>query len=68
MWSKSNLVLNVRFVARCSRCQANRNVSAHEPLIPTPVPEYPFQKMGTDLFALDGLTYLLTVDYYSVTR
>ena len=52
-------------VERCSRCQANRNVSAHEPLIPTPVPEYPFQKVGADLFTLDGVTYLLTVDYYS---
>ena len=52
-------------VERCSRCQANRNVSAHEPLIPTPVPEYPFQKVGADLFTLDGVTYLLNVDYYS---
>ena len=48
-----------------SRCYANRNFSAHEPLIPTPVPEYPFQKVGADLFTLDDLTYLLTVDYYS---
>ena len=52
-------------VERCSRCQANRNVSAHEPLIPTPVPEYPFQKVGADLFTLDGVTYQLTVEYYS---
>ena len=52
-------------VEKCSQCQANRNVSAHEPLIPTPVPECPFQKVGADLFTLDGVTYLLTVDYYS---
>ena len=26
-------------IERCSRCEANRNVSAHEPLIPAPVPE-----------------------------
>ena len=61
-------------VEKCSQCQANRNVSAHEPLIPTPVPEYPFQKVGADLFTLDGLTYLFTtllfqvVIYRSVTR
>ncbi|KAI0216033.1 hypothetical protein LSAT2_031897 [Lamellibrachia satsuma] len=36
-----------------------------ELLIPTPVPEYPFQKVGAVLFALDGIIYLLTVDYYS---
>ena len=63
-------------VESCSRCQANRNVSAHEPLIPTPVPEYPFQKVGADLIvyvrwrnvpAHFGL--LLEVDIYrSVTR
>ena len=63
-------------VEKCSRCQPNRNVSTHEPLIPTPVPEYPFQKVGADLFTLDGITYLLTacglllqvVIYRSVTR
>ena len=52
-------------VEKCTQCQANRNVSGHEPLIPTPVPEYPFQKVGADLFTLDGITYLLTVVYYS---
>ena len=63
-------------VEKCSQCQANRNVSAHEPLIPTPVPEYPFQKVGADLFTLDGIynvpahcgLLLQVVIYRSVTR
>ena len=52
-------------IERCSACQQMRNAQAHEPLITTPVPKYPFQKVGADLFVLDGVNYLLTVDYYS---
>ena len=31
----------------------------------TQLPDYPWQKAGTDLFVLKGATYLLVVDYYS---
>ena len=34
-----------------------------EPMIP--FPDLPWQKVGTDLFAWNGHTYLLVVDYYS---
>ena len=51
-------------IERCSRCEANGNVSAHEPLTPALVPEYPFQKVEVDLLALDGITCLLTANYY----
>ena len=33
--------------------------------MPSTLPAYPWQKIGTDLFALDGTTYLLAVDYFS---
>jgi len=52
-------------IEHCSPCQAVRNALPHEPLVPTPLPDYPFQKIGADLFYIEGETYLLTVDYYS---
>ena len=36
-----------------------------EPLHPLPLPELPFQKVGTDLFVWDKEIYLLVIDYYS---
>ena len=36
-----------------------------EPMISSTLPEYPWQKFGSDMFHLNGATYLLTVDYYS---
>ena len=34
-------------------------------MIPTPLPEFPWQQVGTDLFELKGQHYLLVVDYFS---
>ena len=36
-----------------------------EPLIPSCLPELPWQEVGTDLFEWKQNTYLLIVDYYS---
>ena len=36
-----------------------------EQLIPTPFPDLPLQRGGTDLFDWKGSSYLLVVDYYS---
>ena len=33
--------------------------------MPTALPDYPWQKIGTDLFTLTGATYLVTSDYFS---
>ena len=34
-------------------------------MIPTPLPAFPWQLVGTDLFELGGQHYLLVVDYFS---
>ena len=46
----------------CSSCQSNQ---ARESLISHEVADRPWQKIGADVFTLDGTDYLCVVDYYS---
>ena len=43
-------------VQHCEACCKNAS-PAKEPLMATPLPEYPWQKVGTDLFELKGTHY-----------
>ena len=52
-----------RFVKQCLVC-AKRSVPRKEPMIPSELPKYPWQKVGTDLFEMKGATFLLVVDYW----
>ena len=51
-------------VENCKVCAKHRQQRA-EPLMPTPFPERPWQMIGTYLFELDNLNYLIVVDYFS---
>ena len=51
-------------VKRCPECARDASPN-QEPLIPTDLPQYPWQRVGSDLFVLDGANYLLVVDYFS---
>lgn len=51
-------------VSSCRSCAEHR-VQHPEPLISTPTPDRPWQRLGIDLFYLKGVDYLLLVDYYS---
>jgi transposase InsO family protein len=51
-------------VRNCKSC-AKEKCNAAEPLIPTPTPEYPWQKIASDLFEYQKKQFLLVVDYYS---
>ena len=48
-------------VEQCSVCASHRR----EPLIPTPLPDYPWQVIGSDLCELKGEHYPVAVDYFS---
>ena len=52
------------FIERCPEC-ARDTRPGREPLIPTPLPSYPWQKVATDIFNLKGQEYLVIVDYFS---
>ena len=51
-------------VQQCPVC-AKEATPRKEPLLISPLPDYPWQVIGTDLFELKGVTYLLVVDYFS---
>ncbi len=53
-----------QLVENCSTCSQHR-AEHREPLLTTPVPERPWQRVGTDLFFWEKTTYLLVVDYFS---
>ena len=52
------------FVSQCSECCRDAP-PRREPLIPSLLPDFPWQKAATDLFQLDGITYLVVVEYFS---
>ena len=51
------------FIERCPECTRDAK-PAREPLIPTSLPSYPWQKVAADIFTLKGQEYLVMV-YFS---
>ena len=51
-------------IQQCQVC-ARDTEPTREHLIPSPLPDYPWQVVGSDLFELHGKKYLLVVDYFS---
>lgn len=51
-------------VTNCETCCKNQHQRA-QPLVPSQLPELPWQKVGTDLFEWRNKHFLLIVDYYS---
>uniref|UniRef100_A0A3B3DJ66 Gypsy retrotransposon integrase-like protein 1 n=1 Tax=Oryzias melastigma TaxID=30732 RepID=A0A3B3DJ66_ORYME len=53
-----------RMVDRCEICKTHRPQS-REPLLPTQVPDRPWQRVGMDLFEWSKKHYLLIIDFFS---
>ena len=52
------------FISHCPTCCRNAPPQT-EPLLSSPLPDYPWQRVATDLFELEGATYVVIVDYFS---
>ena len=52
-------------VATCPVCLNKQTKQHKEPLTITPLPEYPWQRIGVDLFESNRRQYLVQIDYYS---
>ena len=55
---------HAEMIEQCPGC-AKVATPWREPLITTPLPEYPWQEVRSDLFELYGVKYLLVADYLS---
>ena len=53
-----------QMVQQCSEC-AKAASQRKEPLVTTPLPDYPWQVVGSDLFEVNRDHYLVAVDYFS---
>ena len=52
-------------VASCRYCVEKQPANRHEPMIPSELPDRPFQKVGVDICDFKGEHFLVCVDYYS---
>ena len=54
-----------QMVETCETCQKFETSPQKEPLVSHDEPLWPWEKIGVDIFELNGKEYLTTVDYYS---
>ena len=52
-------------VASCDHCQTFKPSQRKEPLVTTPLPDLPWQRIGVDLCQFERHEYLIIVDYHS---
>ena len=52
-----------QFVQKCPVC-VKESQATREPLIPTDLPKFPWQVVGTDLFEYQKTNYVVVVDYF----
>lgn len=63
-WPRINADIE-KMVSTCDTCIKHQAKQPKEPLTLTDIPDEPWQKVGTDIFHLEGKNYLLVIDYLS---
>ncbi|RXN14474.1 Retrotransposable element Tf2 type 1 [Labeo rohita] len=63
-WPRINHDIS-QLTASCEICLTYRPRQQAEPLLPHPVPNYPYQKVGVDLFDCNGKSHIVVTDYFS---
>ena len=51
--------------AQCQKCDENAPSQPAEPMVITPIPEFPFEQVASDQCTIGSYTYLIYVDRYS---
>ena len=54
-----------QYIETCDTCAPSSNKQTPEPLYQHEVPGRPWEKVGTDIFVIEGRNYLVAVDYFS---
>ncbi|KAK2720824.1 hypothetical protein QYM36_004637 [Artemia franciscana] len=52
-------------IGSCNTCASMAHNQARESMIASPIPTYPLEHVGTDIFEFMGIKYLTTDDCYS---
>ena len=63
LWWPGIVSQMMEVIQQCPECIKVRQPK--EPLLTTPLPAFPWQMIGTDLFKLEKVHYLIIVDYFS---
>ncbi|UYV66708.1 K02A2.6-like [Cordylochernes scorpioides] len=62
---KKNLPSNLKPFWEFKELHEWQNLICREPMLPHQVPDYPWQKVGIDIFQIESSKYLLILDYFS---
>ena len=54
-----------QYISTCETCRKFERSNQKETLMPHNSPDRPWEKVGIDLFQVEGVEYLVTVDYFS---